>query len=106
MNTIDNQDFIKKTGSEINTFSIPPAAIKNGQLQLQWTQDTATLKRGVSLSEIWLVKKNKKWSIIFTEKQKLTNTELYVNLKLTLNLKESQKMNLSNLKLFFTYEQN
>jgi hypothetical protein len=52
-------DFIEKTGSHINRFPIPAAAIKNGQLHLQWTQDPTTLKRGVSLSEVWLVKKEK-----------------------------------------------
>jgi len=52
-------DFIEKTGEQINTFAIPPAAVHNGTLQIHWTQDKETLKRGVSLSEIWLVKKQK-----------------------------------------------
>ncbi len=55
---IQIHDFIEKSGSELKSYAIPPAAIKNGNLRLRWTQDPATLKRGVSLSEIWVRKKD------------------------------------------------
>lgn len=41
---------------DIQSFSIPAAATSDGTLVLQWTQDTSNIKRGVSVSEIWLEK--------------------------------------------------
>jgi hypothetical protein len=43
---------------EIRTFLIPASATSDGKLTLQWTQDTSDVKRGVSVSEIWLEKEN------------------------------------------------
>jgi len=50
-------DYIEKNGGTILTFSIPEASTKDGTLQLNWVQDQTNGMRGVSLSEIWLVKK-------------------------------------------------
>jgi hypothetical protein len=48
---------------EIQTFVIPSAATADGKLTLRWTQDTSDVKRGVSVSEIWLEKHSGKGPI-------------------------------------------
>ncbi|MCF8378781.1 MAG: hypothetical protein K9H49_04335 [Bacteroidales bacterium] len=49
-------DFMEQSGDDIMDFSIPVASTSDGELKLKWTQDTADIKRGVSVSEIWLIK--------------------------------------------------
>lgn len=51
-------DFIEKPGSEVLSFPVPPAATSDGELTLQWTQDISDIMRGVSVSEIWLVRED------------------------------------------------
>lgn len=41
---------------DIQSFDIPVTATSDGTLVLKWTQDTSDIKRGVSVSEIWLEK--------------------------------------------------
>jgi hypothetical protein len=50
-------DFIEKNNGIALTFQIPEVSTKDGTLQLNWVQDTTNIMRGVSLSEIWLIKK-------------------------------------------------
>jgi hypothetical protein len=50
-------DFIEKNSGKVLTFQIPDVSTKDGALQLNWVQDTTNIMRGVSLSEIWLIKK-------------------------------------------------
>lgn len=50
-------DFIEKNGGNALTFQIPEVSTKDGTLKLNWVQDTTNIMRGVSLSEIWLIKK-------------------------------------------------
>lgn len=49
-------DYLKKTGSEMLSFPVPASSTSDGELSLQWLQETNDIMRGVSLSEIWLVK--------------------------------------------------
>jgi hypothetical protein len=50
-------DFIEKPGKDVVVFPVPTATTADGELKLRWTQDTADIMRGVSVSEIWLVKR-------------------------------------------------
>lgn len=52
---IEVHPFVAQSG-EIRTFPIPASATSDGELTLRWTQDTSDVKRGVSVSEIWLEK--------------------------------------------------
>ena len=49
-------DFIRKTGEDVVAYPVPAATTDDGELKLRWTQDTSDIMRGVSLSEVWLVK--------------------------------------------------
>jgi len=50
-------DYIEKNNGNALTFQIPEVSTKDGTLKLNWVQDTTNIMRGVSLSEIWLLKK-------------------------------------------------
>ena len=52
-------DFIDNREEKILVFSIPQSSTKDGILELQWAQDNKNIRRGVSVSEIWLLKSNK-----------------------------------------------
>jgi hypothetical protein len=52
-------DFIGNRGEMILNFSIPQSSTKDGVLELHWTQDNKNITRGVSVSEIWLVRSGK-----------------------------------------------
>ena len=52
-------DFIDNREEKILVFSIPQRSTKDGILELQWAQDNKNIRRGVSVSEIWLLKSNK-----------------------------------------------
>jgi hypothetical protein len=49
-------DFIKKTNNSIQYFLIPKKSTSDGSLELRWIQDKTDIMRGVSVSEIWLIK--------------------------------------------------
>ena len=49
-------DFLDKPGDEIVSFPIPPEATSDGNLTLRWYQDTTNIMRGVSVSEIWIIR--------------------------------------------------
>lgn len=49
-------DFIEKPGSKILSYPVPASSTSDGELSLQWTQATTDIMRGVSVSEIWLIK--------------------------------------------------
>jgi hypothetical protein len=51
-------DFLEKPGEDVVVFPVPAATTADGELKLRWTQDTSDIMRGVSVSEIWLVKQN------------------------------------------------
>jgi hypothetical protein len=51
-------DFIEKPGENVVVFPVPEATTADGELKLRWTQDTTDIMRGVSVSEIWLMKRN------------------------------------------------
>lgn len=53
-------DFIEKPGEEILSFTIPQSSTADGSLKLRWFQDTTDIMRGVSVSEIWLTRKQSK----------------------------------------------
>ena len=52
-------DFIHNREEKVHTFSIPKSSTKDGILELKWTQDKINITRGVSVSEIWLIKSTK-----------------------------------------------
>ena len=51
-------DFLEKPGEDVVVFPVPAATTADGELKLRWTQDTTDIMRGVSVSEIWLMKRN------------------------------------------------
>ena len=53
---LEIHEFIEKPGSEIVSFPVPGSSTSDGELTLQWFQETTDIMRGVSVSEIWLVK--------------------------------------------------
>jgi hypothetical protein len=52
-------DFMHNPAKKIHIFSIPKSSTKDGILELHWTQDKINITRGVSVSEIWLIKSTK-----------------------------------------------
>ena len=52
-------DFIHNREEKVHIFSIPKSSTKDGILELKWTQDKINITRGVSVSEIWLIKSTK-----------------------------------------------
>jgi len=49
-------DFIEKTGNKVLSFPIPAESTVDGELTLKWSQDTTDILRGVSVSEIWIIR--------------------------------------------------
>ncbi len=52
-------EFIDKPGDTIVSFPIPPESTCDGDLTLRWFQDTTDIMRGVSVSEIWIIRSKK-----------------------------------------------